>query len=438
MIARYARPELLALWSSEARYERWLQVELAALEAMAARGEVPQADADAVLRKAPARITAEDAARIEEIEKTTKHDVIAFLTFLEERIGPEARWLHLGLTSSDVLDTSLGLLLEEAGTKILAGLDAVRDAVKKRAEEHKRTPTMGRSHGIHAEPTTFGLKLAGWWAELTRDRARLERAVAAVAAGKISGAVGTFANVDPEVEAFVCRKLGLSRDPASTQVIARDRHAEYFSALALLGATIERCAIEIRHLQRTEVREAEEPFTPGQKGSSAMPHKRNPILSENLTGLARLLRAYAGAALEDVALWHERDISHSSVERVIGPDATILADFMLHRFGRLVAELRVYPERMLENLRATGGLHASQTVLLALARKGLARQAAYVLVQRNAMRFYEQGQDFKAALLADPDVRAQLSAEEVEACFSLDHHLRSVDEIFRLTFGATA
>lgn len=435
MIPRYSRPEMTALWTSEARYERWLQVEVAACEAMVARGEVPAADLAAIREKMPARITPEDAARIEEIEKTCKHDVIAFLTFLEERIGPPARWLHLGLTSSDVLDTSLAMLLKEAGEKILADLDGALAAVKRRAFEHKRTPMIGRSHGIHAEPTTFGLVLAGWYAELTRDRERLARAIRSVAAGKISGAVGTFANVHPEVEKYVCDKLGLVPDSASTQVVSRDRHAEFFNALALLGASIERCAVEIRHLQRTEVREAEEPFTPGQKGSSAMPHKRNPILSENLTGLARLLRSHAVAALENVALWHERDISHSSVERVIGPDATILADFMLHRFTRLVADMRVYPERMRENLAATGGLWASGGILLALARKGIPRQTAYVFVQRNAMKFYEEGADFRSALLADGEVVGHLGAAAIERLFDLDHHLAHVDDIFARVFG---
>ena len=308
MIARYSRPEMTALWTSEARYERWLAVEMAATEAMANRGELPAEDWQALQAKAPKTVTAEDAARIDEIEKVVKHDVIAFLTWVEEKVGPEARWLHLGLTSSDVLDTTLALQLKEAGERILAGLDGALAAIEKRAFEHKDTPMIGRSHGIHAEPITFGLKMASWHAELSRDRVRLVRAIDNVAYGKISGAVGTFANVHPEVEAHVCAKLGLKPDPVSTQVISRDRHAEYFNALALLGASIERCSIEVRHLQRTEVREAEEPFTAGQKGSSAMPHKRNPILTENMTGLARLLRGYAGTAIENVALWHERDI----------------------------------------------------------------------------------------------------------------------------------
>jgi len=435
MIARYSRPEMTALWTSEARYERWLAVEMAAAEAMAQRGEVPAEDWKALQEKAPKRVTAEDAARIEEIEKTVKHDVIAFLTWVEEKVGPEARWLHLGLTSSDVLDTTLALQLKEAGERIVAGLDAALGAIKKRAFEHKNTPMIGRSHGIHAEPITFGLKMASWYAELSRDRERLVRAIDNVAHGKISGAVGTFANVAPEVEAHVCARLGLKPDPVSTQVISRDRHAEFFNALALLGASIERCSVEVRHLQRTEVREAEEPFTPGQKGSSAMPHKRNPILTENMTGLARLLRGYAVSAIENVALWHERDISHSSVERVIGPDATILADFMLHRFTRLVAEMRVYPERMQENLAITGGLVFSQRLLLELARRGIARQTAYVFVQRNAMKFYEEGADFLTALLQDEDLRKYLSEEEIRGVFDVSYHTRHVDTIFRRVFG---
>ena len=435
MIARYSRPEMTALWTSEARYERWLAVEMAAAEAMARRGEVPQADWEALQKKAPKQVTAEDAARIEEIEKTVKHDVIAFLTWVEEQVGPEARWLHLGLTSSDVLDTTLALQLKEAGERILQGLDGALAAIEKRAFEHKDTPMIGRSHGIHAEPITFGLKMASWHAELSRDRARLAAAIDDVAYGKISGAVGTFANVAPEVEAHVCSKLGLKPDPVSTQVVSRDRHATFFHAVALLGASIERCSVEIRHLQRTEVREAEEPFTPGQKGSSAMPHKRNPILTENMTGLARLLRGYASTAMENVALWHERDISHSSVERVIGPDATILADFMLYRFTRLVADMRVYPERMQENLQITGGLVFSQRLLLELARRGVARQTAYVFVQRNAMKFYEEGADFLSALLEDEDLRQHLSEEEVRAVFDLGYHTKNVDEIFRRVFG---
>lgn len=435
MIARYSRPEMTALWTNEARYQRWLAVEIAACEAMAQRGEVPMADYEAIVAKAPKTITAEDAAKIDDIEKVVKHDVIAFLTFIEEKVGPEARWLHLGLTSSDVLDTTLALQLKEAGERIISGLETALEAIRKRAFEHKLTPMIGRSHGIHAEPITFGLKMASWHAELSRVRQRLERAVENIAYGKISGAVGTFANVAPEVEAHVCAKLGLKPDPVSTQVISRDRHAEYFNALALLAASIERCSIEVRHLQRTEVREAEEPFTAGQKGSSAMPHKRNPILTENMTGLARLVRSYAATALENVALWHERDISHSSVERVIGPDATILADFMLYRFSRLVADMRVYPERMQANLEITGGLVYSQRLLLELARRGVARQTAYVFVQRNAMKFYEEGADFLDALLGDEELRTYLSEDEIRGVFDLGYHTRHVDTVFQRVFG---
>ncbi len=433
MIDRYSRPEMRALWSAESRLARWRDVELAALEGMVEAGLAPAA-ALADCRAKAGGFSAADVARIDEIERTTKHDVIAFLTFLEERIGPSARWLHLGMTSSDVLDTSLGLTLRDAATLLLAGLDRALAAVKSRAFEHRRTVMMGRSHGIHAEPITFGHKLAIWYDELGRARARLSRARDTIAVGKISGAVGTFAHLPPRVEAHVCQALGLTPAPASSQVIQRDRHAEYFTSLALAGSSIEKFAVEIRHLQRTEVREAEEPFTAGQKGSSAMPHKRNPILSENLTGLARLLRGYAVSALEDVALWHERDISHSSVERVIGPDATATLDFMLHRFAGLVEALRVYPEQMKKNLGLLGGVVASQALLLELARKGMDRQAAYVIVQRNAMKMYEEGVDFRQALLGDADLASKLTAAEVNACFNPERHLAHVDEIFERVF----
>ena len=436
MIPRYSRADMTALWEPEARYLRWLEVELAACDAMAELGLVPR-EAAVVCRAKAGTVTAADAAAIEDIERVTKHDVIAFLTFLEERIGPEARFLHLGLTSSDVLDTSLALLLKEAGELLLAGVEAARAAVKLRAFEHRHTVQVGRSHGIHAEPTTFGLKLAIWYDELGRGRDRLRRAIETIAVGKISGAVGTFANVPPEVEALVCARLGLRPAPVSSQIIQRDRHAEYFGALALLGASLEKFAVEIRHLQRTEVREVEEPFTPGQKGSSAMPHKRNPILSENLSGLARLLRGYALSALEDVPLWHERDISHSSVERVIAPDATELLDFMLARFTRLIADLRVYPERMLENLGLTRGLIFSQRVLLELARRGVPRQTAYVMVQRNAMRALDHGLQFRDALEADNELMKLLPPAALADCFDLPSQLRHVDAIFARVFGDT-
>src|SRR5438067_2790302 len=382
MIPRYSRPEMARLWTPENRYQSWLRVELAAANAMAEAGLVPRDAVAECERKAPV-FTAADAERIDEIEKVTRHDVIAFLTFLEERIGPAARHLHFGMTSSDVLDTSLAMLLRDAADLLLAGIDEAREAVIKRAKEHRRTPCIGRSHGIHAEPTTFGWKLAVWVDELARAKARVQRAREAIAVGKLSGAVGTFAHLSPAIEEKAMASLGLAPAPASTQVVQRDRHAEYFSALALVGASIEKFAVEIRHLQRTEVREAEEPFGKGQKGSSAMPHKRNPILSENLSGLARLLRGYAVSAVEDVALWHERDISHSSVERVIGPDATIVLDFMLHRLAGVVQDLDVRPDAMAANLARLGGAICSEAVLLALVRKGLRRDDAYRLVQRH-------------------------------------------------------
>jgi adenylosuccinate lyase len=431
MITRYSRPEMAALWSPERRYQTWLQVELAAAKAMAEAGLVPAEAANIQ----PIQITAQDAERIDEIEKVTRHDVIAFLTFLEERIGPAARHLHFGMTSSDVLDTSLALLLRDAADLLIAGVDKAREAVVKRALEHKHTPCIGRSHGIHAEPTTFGWKLLIWADELSRARARLLRAREVIAFGKLSGAVGTFAHLSPAIEERTMAALGLKPAPVSTQVVQRDRHAEYFSAVALAGASIEKFAVEIRHLQRTEVREAEEPFGKGQKGSSAMPHKRNPILSENLTGLARVLRGYAVSAMEDVALWHERDISHSSVERVIGPDATVTLDFMLHRFAGLIDGLRVYPERMLENLNATRGLVFSQPVLLKLIEKGMERQAAYVVVQRNAMKVWDEGRDFQQLLAEDADVARLLSREELASCFDLQRELRHVDAVFRRVLG---
>ena len=423
MIPRYSRPEMVRLWTPEHRYQTWLAVELAAARAMADAALVPRDAVEECARKA-GTFTAQDAARIDEIEKVTRHDVIAFLTFLEERIGPAARHLHFGMTSSDVLDTSFAILLRDAADLILAGIDRAREAVVKRAVEHKHTPTIGRSHGIHAEPTTFGWKLMVWADELSRGRARVERARAVIAHGKLSGAVGTFAHLSPQIEEASLRSLGLVPEPVSTQIVQRDRHAEYFAALALVGASIEKFAVEIRHLQRTEVREAEEPFGKGQKGSSAMPHKRNPILSE------RLLRGYAVSAVEDVALWHERDISHSSVERVIGPDATVTLDFMLHRFAGLMDGLRVYPERMRENLAATRGLVFSQPVLLKLIERGMERQAAYLVVQRNAMKVWDEGKDFKTLLAHDPEVKKLLTPQDLDAAFDLEHQLRNVDAVF--------
>jgi len=429
MIPRYSRPEMAALWTPERRYQTWLEVELAAGRAMADAGLVPRAAIEECAAKGGS-FTTEDAARIDEIEKTTRHDVIAFLTFMEERIGPSARHLHFGMTSSDVLDTSLAMLLRDAGDMILAGLEKAREAVVKRAVEHKHTPCIGRSHGIHAEPTTFGWKLLIWADELSRAKARVQHAREGIAVGKLSGAVGTFAHLSPAIEERAMAALGLRPAPVSTQIVQRDRHAEYFTALALAGASIEKFAVEIRHLQRTEVREVEEPFGKGQKGSSAMPHKRNPILSENLTGLARVLRGYAWSAMEDVALWHERDISHSSVERMIAPDATVTLDFMLHRFAGLVDGLRVYPERMRENLESTHGLVFSQPVLLKLIEKGMERQAAYLVVQRNAMKVWDENKDFRDLLAQDPEVKALLTPAEVAKCFDLQHELRHVDAVF--------
>ena len=434
MIPRYSREEMASLWTPVARFRRWRDVELAALAGMVEHGLAPES----ALNDCEARagdFTPQDVARIDEFERVTRHDVIAFLSFMEERIGPSARYLHLGMTSSDVLDTALGLTLRDAADLILKGIDRALEALGALAVEHKRTVMIGRSHGIHAEPLTFGHKLAVWYDELRRGRERIVGARDVVAVGKISGAVGTFAHLPPAVEAYTCRLLGLRAAPATTQIIQRDRHAEYFNTIALLGCSLEQFAVEIRHLQRTEVREAEEPFTQGQKGSSAMPHKRNPILSENLTGLARLLRGYALSAMENVALWHERDISHSSVERVIGPDATTLIDFMLHRFAGMMENLRVYPEQMSRNLNLLGGVVHSQRILLELTRRGLDRQAAYVIVQRNAMKVFEEGMTFRDALLRDPEITRVMKPDEVSACFNTDYYTKHIDEIFRRVFG---
>ncbi|MEL5848276.1 MAG: adenylosuccinate lyase [Candidatus Igneacidithiobacillus chanchocoensis] len=429
MIERYTRPEMGALWTQEAKYRAWLQVELAACRALAAKGEIPAADLAEIEAKANF-----DAARIDTIEKEVKHDVIAFLTSVAEFVGPSSRYIHKGLTSSDVVDTGFALQLRDAGRLLRSGLQRLDRALVQLAWKYKDTIMIGRSHGIHAEPVTFGLKVAVWRAEAQRNLQRLERAIATVSVGMLSGAVGTFANVTPEIEEVVCKELGLQPELASTQVISRDRHAEFFNTLALIGGSIEKIAIEIRHLQRTEVLEAEEPFSVGQKGSSAMPHKRNPILSENLTGLARLLRGYAGMALEDIALWHERDISHSSVERVIGPDACIVLDFMLHRASGLLEGLVVYPERMRENLERMHGLIFSQRVLLALTEKGMLREDAYRLVQRNAMRVWQEGADFQTLLSADPDLQPYLNSAELSALFDLGYHTQQIDAIFARVF----
>ena len=431
MVPRYSRPAMTALWEPAAKFRIWFEIEAYATEALAKLGVVPQSAAEAVWK---AKEVEFDVARIDEIEREVKHDVIAFLTHLSEHVGPEARFVHQGLTSSDVLDTCLNVQLVRASDILLADLDALLAAIKRRAYEHKDTPTMGRSHGIHAEPVTFGLKLATYYAEFSRAKRRLEAARAEVATCAISGAVGTFANVDPQVEAYVAEKLGLEVEPVSTQVIPRDRHAMFFATLAVIASSVERLAIEIRHLQRTEVLEAEEYFSPGQKGSSAMPHKRNPVLTENLTGLARVVRSAAIPAMENVALWHERDISHSSVERFIGPDATITLDFALARLTGVVDKLIVYPERMMENLNKFRGLVHSQRILLALTQKGVSREDAYRLVQRNAMKVWEQGADFRTELLADPEVTAALSPAEINEKFDLGYHTKHVDTIFRRVF----
>jgi len=430
MIPRYSRPEMARIWEPEAKFSIWLKIETYAAQAMAELGLIPKHAVDAVRKRGGF-----DAARIDQIEREVKHDVIAFLTSVSEHVGPEARFLHAGLTSSDVLDTCFNVQLVQAADLLIADVDALLAALKARAFEFKDTLTVGRSHGVHAEPTTFGLKLATAYAEFARARERLVRAREEVATCAISGAVGTFAHVDPRVEAYVAKKLGLTPEPISTQVIPRDRHAAYFATLAVVASSIERLATEIRHLQRTEVLEAEEYFSEGQKGSSAMPHKRNPVLSENLTGLARVVRAYAQPALEDVALWHERDISHSSVERVIGPDATIALDFALVRLTGIIKGLVVYPERMRANLKRLGGLIHSQRVLLALTEAGVPREEAYRMVQRNAMKVWDTGADFQAALLADKDVTKALSPDEIKAQFDLGYHTKHVNTIFARVFG---
>jgi adenylosuccinate lyase len=436
MIARYSRPAMTAIWSAQTRYGIWFEIEAHALDAMAQLGVVPRAAAEAVWawwRTNPAI----DVARIDAIEAETRHDVIAFLTWVAEQVGPEARFLHQGMTSSDVLDTALAVQLARACDILLADLDALLEVLKRRAREHKLTPTIGRSHGIHAEPVTFGLKLAQAYAEFARCRQRLVAAREEIATCAISGAVGTFANIDPRVEAHVAKEMGLSVEPISTQVIPRDRHAMFFATLGVIASSVERLATEVRHLQRTEVLEAEEYFAPGQKGSSAMPHKRNPVLTENLTGLARMVRGYVTPALENVALWHERDISHSSVERYIGPDATITLDFALARLTGVMDKLLVYPERMRKNLDRMGGLIHSQRVLLALTQAGASREDSYRLVQRNAMKVWES--DGALSLLellkGDAEVAALLPAAELEALFDLEYHYRQVGTIFSRVFG---
>jgi len=430
MIRRYTRPQMGRIWETENRFAKWLEVEIAACEAMGEEGVVPKKAVKNIKKKARF-----DVARILEIEEKTKHDVIAFLTNVEEYVGPDSRFIHMGLTSSDILDTSFAMLLKEAMALIIEDVKGFMTVLKERAFEHKNTVMMGRSHGIHAEPITFGLKLAVWYAEMKRNLKRLDAALETISYGKLSGAVGTFANVSPKVEASACKKLGLKPAEISTQILQRDRHAEYFTALAILAGTMEKIAVEIRHLQRTEVLEAEEPFEKGQKGSSAMPHKKNPIGCENIAGLARLVRSNAIAAMENMALWHERDISHSSVERVIGPDSTILIDYMLHRLSRILKNLVVYPDHMAENLNKMKGLIYSQQVLLKLADLGLERQEAYEMVQRNAMKVWDTGREFQSLLLEDKEIRKHLTEKDIAEIFSLEYHLKYVKDIFQRVFG---
>ncbi|MDB5538626.1 MAG: Adenylosuccinate lyase [Devosia sp.] len=437
MIPRYSRPEMVAIWSPETRFRIWFEIEAHATTKLAELGVVPRQAAEIIWQKGGE--ASFDIDRIDEIERTTKHDLIAFLTHVAEIVGPEARFLHQGMTSSDVLDTCLAVQLSRASDILLADIDRVLTAIKKRAKEHKYSITIGRSHAIHAEPTTFGIKLAEAYAEFSRNRARLLAAREEIATCAISGAIGTFANIDPQVEAYVAEKLGLKPEPISTQVIPRDRHAMFFATLGVIASSIERVATEIRHLQRTEVLEVEEYFSPGQKGSSAMPHKRNPVLSENLTGLARLVRGMVVPALENVVLWHERDISHSSVERMIGPDATVTLDFALNRLTGLIENLLVYPENMKRNLDLLGGLHNSQRVLLALTQAGMSREDSYAAVQRNAMQVWQARGDrtglFAQLLKADPEVSAQLSASDIDAMFDDFYHLKHVDALFERVFG---
>lgn len=430
MISRYTRPEMGSIWTDENRYAKWLEVEIAACEAWAELGEIPKEALKKIKQKANF-----DTTRIDEIEKTVKHDVIAFLTSVAEYVGHEARFIHKGLTSSDIVDTSLSLLLKEASDLIIRDILELMEALKKQALKYKDTPCIGRSHGVHAEPMTFGLKFALWYEDMKRSLQRIKKAREVISIGKLSGAIGTFSNIPPEIEEKVCKKLGLKPEPVATQVVQRDRHAEYLTSLALLAASIEKIAVEIRHLQRTEVLEAEEPFDPGQKGSSAMPHKRNPVGSENLSGLARLIKANAIAGLENVALWHERDISHSSVERIILPDSSILADYMLNRLTDIINGLQVYPERMLDNIKKSYGLYNSQMVLLGLTAKGLTREEAYAIVQRNAMKSWKEKKEFKGLLLKDKNVSKYLKPDDMDKIFDLTHYFKHVDYIFARVFG---
>ncbi len=432
MIPRYTRPEMGKIWTDQRKFETWLEIELLACEALSELGEIPVEAVREIKEKASF-----DARRVDEIEKVTKHDVLAFLTNVGESVGPLSRFLHYGLTSSDILDTSLALLLKEASGLILQDLHRLLKVLKEKSLQYKETLMIGRSHGVHAEPITFGLKMALWYDETKRNLLRMERAREAVSVGKISGAVGTFAHIRPFVEEFVCKRLGLKPAPVSTQIVQRDHHAEFFTTLAILASSIEKFSVELRHLQRTEVLEAEEFFSKGQKGSSAMPHKRNPVSSENLSGLARLVRSYGIAALENIPLWHERDISHSSVERVIAPDATILIDYMINRLTSVIENLIVYPENMKTNLEKMGGLIYSETVLLLLTKKGLSREEAYGVVQRNAMRVWEKGEDFKTLLSQDEGIKRLLTQKELDAAFDIRSHLKHVDDIFRRVFGGS-
>jgi adenylosuccinate lyase len=430
VIERYSRPEMAAIWSDEGRFRRWLDVEIAVCEVQAERGAIPTRALEVIRERA--RV---DPARVAEIEAEVRHDVIAFLTALAENVGPESRWIHYGMTSSDVLDTALALQIRDAGRLLLAGVDRVTAALRARALEFRHTPCVGRTHGVHAEPTTFGLKLLVFTSEMMRQRARLERALAEAAVGKISGAVGTFAHLPPEVEEAVCARLGIGFEPAATQVVQRDRHAAFVSVLAGIASSLDKFAVELRHLARTEVREVEEEFGRGQKGSSAMPHKKNPWRLENVSGLARVIRGYAVAAMENQALWHERDISNSSVERMVFPDATATLDFALQRLAGLVESLVVHPERMRENLELTRGLAFSGTLLLALTEKGITREEAYALVQRHALETWDHGGDFRERVLADPAITELLGKEEIDRAFSLEESLRHVDAIFERTLG---